>query len=92
MVAALHARREVHEDGVGRVGFAALELQRRKHVSADPEDGVELGLAKQRGISKQKTSEYLEARGKRAMQIMQDQEATWKSMKKEKRKMEKKLL
>ena len=49
-------------------------------------------LAKQRGISKQKTSEYLEARGKRAMQIMQDQEATWKSMKKEKRKMEKKLL
>ncbi|KAL3917032.1 MAG: hypothetical protein SGPRY_006570, partial [Prymnesium sp.] len=49
-------------------------------------------LSAERQKNKQKTSSYLEARGKRAMAIMQEQEATWKSMKKEKRKMAKKLL
>lgn len=42
-------------------------------------------LAGERRKSQKVTSDYLESRGKRAMQIMEEQEANWKSMKKEKR-------
>ncbi|KAL1512411.1 hypothetical protein AB1Y20_005667 [Prymnesium parvum] len=49
-------------------------------------------LANERRQQQLKTSQYLEERGKRAMAIMEEQEASWKSMKKEKRKMAKKLL
>ena len=41
-------------------------------------------LAARRDEERRKTSDYLEARGKRSMSIMQDQEANWKSMKREK--------
>ena len=43
-----------------------------------------LFIARQRQAEEDKTSDYLEARGKRSMSIMQDQEANWKSMKREK--------
>ena len=43
-----------------------------------------LFIARQRQAEEDKTSAYLEARGKRSMAIMQDQEANWKSMKREK--------
>ena len=49
-------------------------------------------LASQRVEQQQKNTAYLEERGKRAMGIMEDQEANWKSMKKEKRKIANKLL
>ena len=43
-------------------------------------------LATQRHSEQQKTSDYLEARGKRAMSLMQEQEHSWKTNKKEQRK------
>ena len=43
-----------------------------------------LFIARQRQAEEDKTSDYLAARGKRSMSIMQDQEANWKSMKREK--------
>ena len=42
-------------------------------------------LARHRQEEEDKTQKYLEDRGKRAMGIMQDQEANWKSMKREKK-------
>ena len=48
-------------------------------------------LAGQRQQEQQKTTDYLEARGKRAVSIMQEQEHSWKEGKKESRKMAKLL-
>ena len=48
-----------------------------------------MSAARQR--ERDKTSAYLEGRGKRAMAIMQEQEHSWKTQKKEKRKQAKLL-
>ena len=49
-------------------------------------------LASARAEERQEKTDYLEARGKRAVSLMEEQEANWKSQKKEKRKVLKKML
>ena len=61
------------------VGESTRLVPRRIHV-----DAAGHLQAVERQAEEDKTSAYLEARGKRSMAIMQDQEANWKSMKREK--------